>query len=883
MYDCSVPCKWMILISLLSCTVLYPTLPTNTNYPSLSTSLQRCWLLPACLSSFGAAADHNRCNESRSEARVTPASAVMSQAAAAPLPQQAGSAPSLPGYYTAYWAQQQQQLPPQPTAAAPPAVPHPYVSALPPYAHYPATSPSFQSSATVPSVAALPLSSAPSAVPPSSAATTPAEAAAAYAKYQEDYARWYNQYYLPYTAYATQHSQAAAIYPQHPPPPAAHSQPHATQNAQQPPPAVQPHPAANLAPYGYPHPPSTSQPHQSPHPSSLQSPQHSAAPLATSPRTSHLAGSSTRSRWGLTDESAAHQPQPSAHQTAASSAASAAPPSSSSSVVWPPSVIEYVKRSLVHCPAGQRVEVEAWMRERLQSAVNDGSMHATDWGREPPAHVRKLAEELSKRYNGTAATHPSIAPHAARHEPVEKRNVDEERREWEEHRRLEQEEEKAARTRRPYFHDDRLALSRDLKKRSREDEEKSFAHDQSSSDDEDDIQHFLTSSYNNKQLSKREQRRQKRKAKQLQHSKASGANGKAGIWRVDNIDEERNLGRANRFAEYVQQAASTPLRTRIRTDLFTFSAPSSSGFGGDEEDGDIDWSALKIVGTSTSLEKSYFRLTSPPSPSVVRPPPILSAALARLLSLHASGERNYAYLCDQMKAIRQDLTVQGVKGDVAVRVYEEHARMAIQVGDMSEYNQCQTQLMVLYAEKPPRRSAGEANGAVKTKDSFREEKETTEIGTDEAGVWESETEFLMYRLCYYLLVNNQPAIASYLRTLTPHQRSLPAVQHVLDLRSAVACDDFHAFLARYKATPYLGSTLLQHLCPRMRWLGVQVLVRGYKPTRVDVDVFTQALAFAEQAACVEFMVSCGAALSEDRQVRLRTYTMHVPPRTALVV
>jgi len=518
------------------------------------------------------------------------------------------------------------------------------------------------------------------------------------------------------------------------------------------------------------------------------------------------------------------------------------------------------------------------MRERLQNAVNNGSMHTTDWDREPPAHVRKLAEQLSKRYNGAAATHASsVPPTVQQHEPVQGRNVDEERREWEERRRREELEE--AGRKRPHLHEDRVAPSRDIRKRLREDEHKSFTRDQSSSDSDDDIQHFLTSSYNNKQLSKREHRKLRKKEKQLkQTSKPNKAAGRSAIWQLDHIDEERNQGRANRFAEYVQQAASTPMRTQIRTDLFTFSAPSSSssayggGGGGDDEDGDIDWSALKIVGTSTALEKSYFRLTSPPSPSVVRPPLILSAALARLLSLHATGERNYAYLCDQMKAIRQDLTVQGVKGEVTVRVYEEHARMAIEVGDMSEYNQCQTQLMVLYADNPSHRSAGEANGAVKTEGVVSEEKDATADGGDGPAVWENETEFLMYRLCYYLLVNNQPAIASYLRSLTPHQRTLPAIQHVLDLRSAVACDDFHSFLTRYKQTPWMGSTLLQHLCPRLRWLGVQVLVRGYKPTKVEVDVFTRALAFADQANCLDFLLNCGAVLSEDKQVSLRTET-----------
>jgi len=491
------------------------------------------------------------------------------------------------------------------------------------------------------------------------------------------------------------------------------------------------------------------------------------------------------------------------------------------------------------------------MRERLQLAVNNGSMHTTNWDREPLAHVRKLADEFSKRYNGASATKAQHAPPSFQHGAVEQRNVEEERREWEERRRREEEGE-ANSNGRPHFNHDRRFPPRDLKKRPREDEHKSFARDQSSSDDDDDIQHYFTSAYNNKHLSKREQRKQKKAAKQL-----GKANSKGGIWQVDHVDEERNQGRANRFAEYVQQAASTPMRTQIRTDLFTFSAPSSSSAfgGGDDEDGEMDWSALKIVGTSTSLEKSYFRLTSPPSPSVVRPPPILSAALKRLLSLHASGERNYAYLCDQMKAIRQDLTVQGVQGKVTVRAYEEHARMAIEVGDMSEYNQCQSQLMVLYAEMPEGTNADPG------------EKEN-----DSSGVWENETEFVMYRLCYYLLVNNQPATASYLRSLTPYQRTLPAIQHALQLRSALACDDFHAFLTRYAATPYMGPILLQHLCPRMRWLGVQVLVRGYKPTKVEIDVFTRALAFSEAADCMEFLVNCGAAISDDRQVNF-THTL----------
>lgn len=48
--------------------------------------------------------------------------------------------------------------------------------------------------------------------------------------------------------------------------------------------------------------------------------------------------------------------------------------------------------------------------------------------------------------------------------------------------------------------------------------------------------------------------------------------------------------------------------------------------------------------------------------------------------------------------MRQDLTVQHLRNELAVRIYQAHARAALEYGDSAEYNQCQTQLNVLAVE-----------------------------------------------------------------------------------------------------------------------------------------------------------------------------------------
>ncbi|CAI5445912.1 unnamed protein product [Caenorhabditis angaria] len=203
-----------------------------------------------------------------------------------------------------------------------------------------------------------------------------------------------------------------------------------------------------------------------------------------------------------------------------------------------------------------------------------------------------------------------------------------------------------------------------------------------------------------------------------------------------------------------------------------------------------------IKGLCLEVEKSYFRLTAAPDPTVVRPLHILRLALDNVKNKYRE-KCEYRYLSSQLRSIRQDLTVQRIRTDFTIQVYEINARISLENKDREEFNQCQSQLKLLYSE----------------------------VG----GHCEHQAEFVSYRLLYYIAMENLIDINSLLQELTPELEEAECIQFALKVRKAVAMGNYVQFFKLFENAPKMCPFIMDLFVDRERKRALNSINKAYRP------------------------------------------------------
>lgn len=253
-----------------------------------------------------------------------------------------------------------------------------------------------------------------------------------------------------------------------------------------------------------------------------------------------------------------------------------------------------------------------------------------------------------------------------------------------------------------------------------------------------------------------------------------------------------------------------------------------------------------VIGLNTNLEKSYLRLTSEPDPYKVRPQYILEKSVEYVLRKYNSmrGKEALNYLNDQFKSIRQDLTVQHIKNDFAITVYEQNARLSLKHDDLGEFNQCLGQLKFLYNYK--RQSSPEW---LKRFISL-------------------EVEMICYKIVYMMITNNNSEICkiklSLLEDYGGFQRNDANVVYFRFISSLFKLNTYKMFNNCFKFYEELGKyeglgdvrlalkVISSFLDYKMRLSGLYIIC-GANRTGMKIESLQSMLRFQDRKDCEVFL------------------------------
>ena len=226
-----------------------------------------------------------------------------------------------------------------------------------------------------------------------------------------------------------------------------------------------------------------------------------------------------------------------------------------------------------------------------------------------------------------------------------------------------------------------------------------------------------------------------------------------------------------------------------------------------------------FIGTNTNLEKGFLRLKDIPEPSQVRPQHILEKSLKLMVKKWKEKSGEYIYFEEQFKSIRQDITIQSIKNEFTVRVYETNARIALEMSDLDQFNQCQSQLIKLYKE----------------------------------GIKGNQSEFLAYRILYNSFVQPQYVIEDLLKEVYYSPLYYQSeIQHALSILKNMNTKNYKNIYKLYQSAPNMGKLLINPFLPRLRIKTLQVLFQGYY-TEMSLDELINKICFNTKDELLQFL------------------------------
>lgn len=309
-------------------------------------------------------------------------------------------------------------------------------------------------------------------------------------------------------------------------------------------------------------------------------------------------------------------------------------------------------------------------------------------------------------------------------------------------------------------------------------------------------------------------------------------------------DPARRAARAKRFAESGAHGG----RQAVQDDEYESEAACETG----AEDDFVAAGWPQLVGTCEALLKPYFRLTAPPDPMNVRPPYVLRQSLQHIKEMWVQNE-DYAWTTDQLKSVRQDLVVQHDRTLLALEVYETHGRIALECGDLNEYNQCAAKIKDL-TRVPTADEEGKRGGA----NTHNDDNGNKNNNGDDHQKAKSADEFRAYRLLNAMYRQNSSEISSiFLLEMNGVARNRPACRHALQVLTAMNLLDYEAFFRLYTRAPNMSAYLMDFLVGRMRKAAWARMVKAYAPT-LPLHFVQVALGFSDHEDAREFATRMGA-------------------------